>query len=310
MSFMSAALEIQNVSYTYGDRPALQDLSFDVYPGRLFGLLGPNGSGKSTLFRLISTLMPMQAGVVRVFGHDITAAPLAARREMGVLFQSPALDKQLTVAENIACHGRLYGLTKADIAERSADLLNRLGLADRAKDYAGKLSGGMRRKVELAKALLPRPRLLLLDEPSTGLDVTARIDFWRLLHELRQSTGLTVLLTTHLMDEADRCDVLTVLEQGKEIARDTPDALKRRISGDVITLTTADLPRLQQTLKETLGIDTTTVDQTLRFERPDAHQFVPQVVTAAAGQIDSITVTRPSLDDVFVTLTGRRLTGE
>jgi ABC-2 type transport system ATP-binding protein len=254
--------------------------------------------------------MPMQSGSIRVFGHDVAAHPLAARRQMGVLFQSPALDKQLTVAENIAWHGRLYGLSGKEITTRLNDLLTRLGIADRAKEFAGKLSGGMRRKVELAKALLPRPKLLLLDEPSTGLDVAARIDFWQLLHELRQQTGLSILLTTHLMDEADRCDRLTILEQGKAVAQNTPDALKRQISGDIITLTSADPDDLQKALRERLHIDAVRVDQTLRFERAEAHLFVPHVVTALPGLIDSIAVTRPSLDDVFVRLTGRRLDAE
>ena len=301
------ALSIRNVSYHYGQRQALDGVSFDVTPGRIYGLLGPNGSGKSTLFKLLSTIIPVQAGRVSVFGQDLDADPSAVRRTIGVVFQQPALDKQLTVSENLRYHARLYGIGRAEATRDIAALLARFDLADREKELVASLSGGMRRKVELAKAILTKPRLLLLDEPSTGLDVAARIELWRLLTELRSAGEMTVLLTTHLMDEADRCDRLAILDQGKLLADATPDALKGQVGGDVITFSGPQVGLLRQTVEARLGITVQQVEQSLRIERPAAHLFVPHLIEAAPGLIESVTVGRPTLDDVFVRLTGRRL---
>ncbi|MGN6625107.1 MAG: ABC transporter ATP-binding protein, partial [Tepidisphaeraceae bacterium] len=225
----------------------------------------------------------------------------------GVVFQHPALDKQLTVEENLRFHGKLFGLSIRDIKRRTAELLARFNLADRAHELVASLSGGMRRKVELAKAILATPKLLLLDEPSTGLDVAARIELWQLLRELRQAGDLTIVLTTHLMDEADRCDHLAIIDQGNLLVVDTPDALKDALGGDVITFVGRDLPQLQSVIQQKLGLSPQLIEDRLRIERPQAHLFVPQVIEAAPGLIDSISVGRPTLDDVFVHRTGRRL---
>ena len=303
------ALLLENVAFRYGERIALSDVSLRVEPGQVFGLLGPNGSGKSTLFKLLSTILPPQAGQMSIFGLDVSAQAAAVRRFIGVVFQSPALDKQLTVAENIRYHARLYGLDREKTEVDMMALLGRFGLVERKNDFVAKLSGGMRRKVELAKALLAEPKLLILDEPSTGLDLNARIDLWRLLGELRQHRpGLTVLLTTHLMDEADRCDRLAILDSGRVLADSTPDALKDSIGGDVIRFSGPDLPLLQSTVADKLGVASIEIDGKLHIERPSAHLFVPHLIEAAPGLIQSVTVGRPTLDDVFVRLTGRGLT--
>ncbi|MGN6726576.1 MAG: ABC transporter ATP-binding protein, partial [Tepidisphaeraceae bacterium] len=303
----SPALSIRQVAHHYGDRHALNGISFDVARGEIFGLLGPNGSGKSTLFKLLSTLMPLQTGQVTIDGLDLATRAPAIRQAVGVVFQHPALDKQLTVEENLRFHGKLFGLSIRDIKRRTAELLARFNLADRAHELVASLSGGMRRKVELAKAILATPKLLLLDEPSTGLDVAARIELWQLLRELRQAGDLTILLTTHLMDEADRCDHLAIIDQGNLLVVDTPDALKDALGGDVITFVGRDLPQLQSVIQQKLGIVPQLIEDRLRIERPQAHLFVPQLIEAAPGLIDSISVGRPTLDDVFVHRTGRRL---
>jgi ABC-2 type transport system ATP-binding protein len=287
----SPALLVDKITHHYGKRAALLDLSLTVNAGEMFALLGPNGSGKSTLFRLISTLMPIQKGLIRVFGHDAATRQAEVRRRIGVVFQNPALDKQLTVAENLDCHAHLYGLSGALLKQRRNALLERFGVADRAHDLAGQLSGGLRRRVELAKALLPEPKLLILDEPSTGLDVA----------------GLSIVLTTHLMDEAERCSRLSIIDHGKLLATGTPEALAGQVGGDVITFSGAYPEKIATLVEERLQVKVSRVDRALRVEKPQAHLFVPQLIEAVPGMIDSISIGRPTLDDVFVHITGRRL---
>jgi ABC-2 type transport system ATP-binding protein len=301
------ALQIDQLSHRYGEREALATLNLDVAAGDMFGLLGPNGSGKSTLFRLICTIMPLQSGSIRVFGFDVATQQTMVRRQIGVVFQNPALDKQLTVRENLDCHGRLFGLRGAKLSRRIEALTHRLNLTERLSDLVHTLSGGMRRKVELAKALLPEPKLLLLDEPSTGLDVTARLELWSLLQEMRSKQEVSIVLTTHLMDEADRCDRLAILDKGRLLAHNTPDQLKHELGGDVITFTGPQVDQLKSAVEGKLGVSVTRVGRLLRLERPEAHLFIPRLIDAVPGMIDSVSVGRPTLDDVFIRMTGRQL---
>jgi ABC-2 type transport system ATP-binding protein len=297
---------VSNLTFRYGSRTALDDLSLDVAPGEIFGFLGPNGSGKTTLFRILSTLVPAPDKTVRMFGLDVNEDTAEVRRRIGVVFQSPSIDRQLTAAENLRCHGYLYGLSGRDLEDRIAANLARVGLSDRAHDRTGTFSGGMRRRVELAKGLLNHPDVLLLDEPSTGLDPAARIDLWRALADVREA-GVTVLVTTHLMDEGDKCDRLAVMAAGRLLACDAPAALKERIGGDVISVRSSDPVALDRQLRERLGVEAERLDDLLRFERPRGHEFVPRVIEAAPGLVDSISVGKPTLEDVFIRLTGQRL---
>ena len=198
---------------------------FQVAPGEIFALLGPNGGGKSTLFRIVATLLIPSAGTVRVLGHDVRTHSADVRRALGVVFQAPAIDPMLTVGENLQCHGLLYGIRGRELRERASEVLAAVGLQDRAADRAGTLSGGQQRRVELAKALLTRPRALVLDEASTGLDPRARLDLWDQLATLRERHGTTIVLTTHLMDEAARCDRVAILDEGRLIAMGPPAEL-------------------------------------------------------------------------------------
>ena len=299
-------VSVSNLTFRYGQRTALDGLSLDVLPGEIFGFLGPNGSGKTTLFRLLSTLVPAPAGTVRMFGRDLATSTADVRRRIGVVFQSPSIDRQLTAAENLRHHGHLYGLGGRELEDRISANLARVGLIDRRDDRTDTFSGGMRRRVELAKGLLNHPDVLLLDEPSTGLDPAARIDLWRALADVR-AAGVTVLVTTHLMDEADRCTRLAVMAAGKLLACDTSAALKERIGGDVITVKSSDPDGLATVLREQLGVTAERVDDALRFERPRGGEFVPRVIEAAPGLVESIAVGRPTLEDVFIQLTGQRL---
>lgn len=307
-------VDIRNVTHSYGDRTALTNLSLQVYPGEIFGFLGPNGSGKTTLFRILSTLVPPTAGevVYRLADGELSlgsASLFAIRRHLGVVFQSPSLDNQLTAEENLRHHGHLYGLRGQELSSRIAQLLDRVSLADRAHDRVGKFSGGMRRRVEIAKGLLNRPALLLLDEPSTGLDPGARIDLWQYLREI-QREGVTILVTTHLMEEADLCSRLAIMDRGVAKAVGSPGELKSQIGGDVISLQSPDPEAAARLLDQTLSLKAERLEGMLRLEHPDGAHLVPQLVAALPGLVDSVSVGKPTLQDVFIRVTGHRLAAE
>ncbi len=297
-------IEIDSLSHSYGQRPALIDLCLQVRQGEIFGILGPNGSGKTTLFRILSTLIPPTSGSVAILGMDIIQQRDQVRRQLGVVFQSPSLDKQLTAEENLRHHGHLYGLHGSQLNESIHRLLDRLGLSDRRHEKVERFSGGMRRRVELAKGMLTHPRVLLLDEPSTGIDPAARIELWKYLQEIRDNEGVTVLLTTHLMEEAERCVRLAIFDHGRMVACDTPASLKDRIGGDVITLRTDKLEEASRRIMDQFQQSSQIVDGALRLERPKAHEFIPQLIEALPGIVDSVSVGKPTIEDVFVHVTG------
>jgi len=301
-----SAIELTGVGFSYGARRALDGITFAIAAREMFGLLGPNGGGKTTLFKLLATLVPLQSGEVRVLGSDLRGETRALRRRLGVVFQHPSVDGKLTVAENLAHHGRLYGLSGAHLRERVAAMLERVGLAARATDLVETLSGGLRRRVELAKALLHQPELLILDEPSTGLDPAARREFVNYLADLRERDGITVVLTTHHMEEAERCDRIGVLDQGRLVALAAPGELKSRVGGDVVVIHAADPERLRDKVAQRMRVEAVLVDGTLRVERPRGHEFVRDVVETFGAEIESVTFGKPTLEDVFVHLTGRR----
>jgi ABC-2 type transport system ATP-binding protein len=307
---MLVAISIKQVTYRYGERRAVDDLSVDIAPGEVFALLGPNGSGKTTLFRLLSTLIPLSEGEVSILGHDLRRETTAVRRQLGVVFQAPSLDKKLTVAETLTHQGRLYGLSSAELAARKAELLAAVGLADRANDRVETLSGGLRRRVELAKCLLHRPRLLLLDEPSTGLDPAARSDLWQYLRQLRDRDGVTIVLTTHLLDEADRADRIAIMDQGRLAALGAPDELRSSIGGDAITIRTESPADLATAINERHALGARVVEHSVRLEITDGHAWIPKLVEAFGVRIQSITLGKPTLEDVFIARTGHRFFGE
>ena len=234
-----SALEAEGLGFSYGERKALTDVSFSIARGEVFGFLGPNGGGKTTLFRLLSTLIPIQSGRARVLGRDLAGDTIEIRRKMGVVFQHPSVDGKLTVLENLQHHGRLYGISGRRLKERAAAMLESLGLSSRSGDLVEKLSGGMRRRVELAKAMLHQPELLLLDEPSTGLDPMARREFFGHLEQLSGRDSVTIVLTTHHMEEAERCDRIAMLHQGRLVACAAPGELKSQVGGDVVVINAA-----------------------------------------------------------------------
>jgi ABC-2 type transport system ATP-binding protein len=282
----------------------LDNVDFEVSRGEIFGLLGPNGGGKTTLFRILSTLLLPESGTARIFGRDVTREPLEVRRNIGVVFQNQSLDRRLSVEENLGYQGMLYGITGDALKKRIAAAVERTGVADRLKDKVEELSGGLRQRVELAKSLLHQPQLLLLDEPSTGVDPGVRLDFWRYLEAMRSDQGSTVLLTTHLLEEADKCDRLAILDRGHLIALGTPAELKSRIGGDIVSLGSADLDGVAAAVEQQLGVKPQVLDGQVRFEHDQGPEIVAQLMRSLPASVESVSVSRPSLEDVFIRLTG------
>ncbi len=305
----AAPIELDGITHNYGSRLALDKLSFRVREAEIFGLLGPNGSGKTTLFRILSTLMIPTGGAARIQGFDAGREPNRVRQRIGIVFQSRSVDVKLTAAENLKHQGHLYGLRGAHLQQRIAEVLERVGLLDRADDRVESLSGGQQRRVELAKGLIHAPSVLLLDEPSTGLDPGARRDLWQYLRTLRDQQGVTVLVTTHLMEEAEHCDRVAILSKGKLVALGSPAELKAKIGGDVVTFEAAgpeQAAQLAAEIRNRFGAAGTVLGSTVRVERDRGHRFLTEVVEAFPRRVESVSVARPSLEDVFIDCTGHR----
>ncbi|MGB0715553.1 MAG: ABC transporter ATP-binding protein [Phycisphaerae bacterium] len=308
---MTSALAVSGLTRRFGDRTALDDVSIETDAGDLVAFLGPNGSGKTTLFRILATLLEPDSGSATVMGHDISIDRARVRRNLGIVFQKPSIDPFLTVMENMTCQGRLYGLSGHDLNERINRQLARFRLTDRAQDRSGVLSGGLQRRLELAKGLLHDPRVLLLDEPSTGLDPAARMELMDELSALRED-GVACLLTTHLMEEAQRCDRVAVMDHGRLIAFDSPVVLKSQVGGDVIVVEPVGAKRhhatqLAERLSQSSGLEARAADGVVRIECEDAHQRVPMLYESLREDVESIRVGAPTLSDVFFHLTGRPL---
>lgn len=300
-------IAVKDVTYRYGDRTALDGVSFDVASGEAFALLGPNGSGKTTLFRILCTLLAPQRGTASIDGLDVVGDRAAARTRMGVVFQSPSLDIHLTVSENLIHAGHLYGLRGATLKTRVADALNGVNLSNRANDRVKTLSGGLQRRVELAKCLLHQPKLLILDEPSTGLDPRARDEFWALLNQARAERSTTIIVTTHLLDEADACDRVAIFDRGKLVACDSSDELKHRIGGDCLTVATSDAVAFTNEIATRFAdIVCTTVNGAIRIESENAAGLATKLLREFGDRIQSVTIGRPTLHDVFIHETGHR----
>lgn len=302
------AIVARDLVKSFGNRRALDGVSLEVRRGELFCLLGPNGGGKSTLFRILATLLLPDAGTASVAGHDVVAEASSVRAHLGVVFQSPSLDGKLTILENLRCGGALYGLRGAALETRIREAAAALNLTDRLGDPVETLSGGLQRRAEIAKCLLIRPEVLLLDEPSTGLDPGARIDLWAALEKLRSEHGVTALCTTHLMEEAARADRVGIVSDGKVVAVGTPRELTGALGGDVVSLgiapeTGADA--LARRITESTGVPASILEGEIRLESGDAYALAAKISGEFPGEITSLRIARPTLEDVFIARTGR-----
>ncbi|MBI5217150.1 MAG: ABC transporter ATP-binding protein [Ignavibacteriae bacterium] len=310
---MNPVVDIKNLSHSYPPtrkqlepRQALKNVSLQIHKAEIFCLLGPNGSGKSTLFKILSTLITPGEGSVNILNYDLATQPDDVRKQIGVVFQHPSLDIKLTARENLLHQGHLYGLRGAELRNRISEMLCRVGLTERTNDLVEHLSGGNQRRVELAKGLLHYPKLMFLDEPSTGVDPGARRDFMNYLKELRDKNEITIILTTHILEEADACDRIAILDNGNLVALGTPQELKHEIGGDVITLTSTNSTTLSEEIKNRFGDSSTVIDNVVHIERRNGSEFIPDLVHAFPDLIESVTLKKPSLEDVFIHKTGHR----
>ncbi|MCF7805865.1 MAG: ABC transporter ATP-binding protein [Candidatus Marinimicrobia bacterium] len=299
-------IRVSHVTHRYDTLTALDDVSFTVDKGEIYGLLGPNGGGKSTLFKILSTNMLPSSGELSMAGIDLKEEPDAARSRFAVIFQHPSLDDKLSVYENLRHHGWCHGLSGEKLKEQIRRLLEQLGLSDRNGDRVEDLSGGMRRKTEIAKGLLTKPQIIFMDEPSTGLDPGARRNLWDIIKKLNQEQGITFVVTTHLMDEAEHCDSIGILDRGEIVVRGKPEPLKAEIGSELVEIQTDQSESVRDVLHSEYDIDSDSVDGTILFERADGHSLIPELMEKLSGKIQGIAVRQPTLDDVFLHFTGHR----
>lgn len=300
------AIDVRQLTHAYGTRTALNETDLRVQRGEIFAVLGPNGSGKTTLFRILSTLLPPQAGKVRVLGHDVGRDAPKVRKLIGVGFQATSLDKKLTVDENLAQQAYLYGIHGRQLRDRRSEVLQRLGITDRRSDFVETLSGGLKRRVDLAKSLLHQPTILLLDEPSTGLDPGARSDLWRYLRGLRETHGMTLMVTTHLLEEADRADRIMIMNEGQVVATGEPGKLRESIGEHSITVESDFPEKLCEQLNRLWNCQATLVGRDVRFPSSDRTNQLPRLIEEFPDLVKSVKLGRPTLEDVFIEKTGHR----
>jgi ABC-2 type transport system ATP-binding protein len=301
------AIEVRGLRKSYKNVEAVKGIDLDVYAGETFGFLGPNGAGKSTTIKILCTLADASAGTAKVAGFDVATERDAVRRSIGLVFQEPTLDGYLSAEQNLRFHGELYGVERISAAARRTEVLEMVGLAERRHDLVQTFSGGMRRRLEIARGLLHSPRVLFLDEPTIGLDPQTRASIWTYLGELHKREEITVFVTTHYMDEAETCDRIAIVDQGRIVALDTPARLKAAVGKDRVSISTADDAAAIVALKQHFGLDAQMVEGLVTFAVAEGAAFVPQLFERLGLPITSVTVSRPTLDDVFLNFTGASL---
>jgi ABC-2 type transport system ATP-binding protein len=305
------AIGVQGLTKTYGRGEhaveAVRGIDLQVEPGQTYGFLGPNGAGKSTTIEMLCTIRNPTGGSARVAGYDVVSQRDEVRRRIGLVFQQQTLDQQLTAVQNLRFHADLYGLARADADRRIDEVLDMVALSDRRGDEVQKFSGGMKRRLEIARGLVHAPQVLFLDEPTIGLDPQTRRAIWDYLHDLRRRTEITVFVTTHYMDEAEHCDRIAIMDHGRIVVEDTPEALKSSVGTDRIALRTDDDELTISRLRERLGVEAAMHEGQVTLAVAEGAQVVPRLFTELDVVIQSVTVTRPSLDDVFMTYTGRTI---
>jgi ABC-2 type transport system ATP-binding protein len=300
-------IEVKNLLRKYGKLVAVDKISFNVTEGEIFGFLGPNGAGKTTTISMLCTLLKPTGGEAVLCGHNVFTQRNQVRRCIGLVFQDPTLDDYLTAEQNLRFHAYAYNLPRELREKRITEVLDLVDLLDRRKSRVRTFSGGMKRRLEIARGLLHSPKVLFLDEPTLGLDPQTRRHIWDFILQLRQQQKLTIFLTTHYMDEAENCDRISVIDQGHIIALDTPEKLKDSLGGDVVTLTAEDNLKAANELKEKFDVFPEIQNGHVRFNVPHGEMFLPKFMQNFKSSLISIGINRPTLDDVFLKLTGRAI---
>jgi ABC-2 type transport system ATP-binding protein len=301
---MNIAVEVRGLRKNYGEVEAVKGVAFEVAPGEVFGFLGPNGAGKTTTISMLCTLVTPTGGTARVAGYDVVKQRDEVRRNIGLVFQDPTLDGYLTAEQNLRFHAELYGVPKEVLGDRMRQVLEMVGLWDRKDSKVMTFSGGMKRRLEIARGLLHSPRVLFLDEPTVGLDPQTRSAIWGYINKLRHSEDITIFMTTHYMDEAEYCDRIAIIDHGEVVVIDSPEALKASVGKDRVQIQTGDDERAIGLLKERFGVDAAVREGQVTFAVASGEEFVPRLFAGLGVPIRSVSVSRPSLDDVFMSYTG------
>jgi len=307
---LSTIIEVNELAKDYNGHSAVKGISFAVERGEIFGFLGPNGAGKTTTINMLCTLLRPTSGSATVDGYDIIKNRLAVRQSIGLVFQDPSLDERLTALENLKFHGMIYGIRRAERARRIEEVLELVELSDRRHDMVRTFSGGMKRRLEIARGLMHRPRVLFLDEPTLGLDPQTRHRIWDYINRLRVDEGLTIFLTTHYMDEAEHCARIAIIDNGDLIAIDTPEKLKEQVGGDVVVLVTDDNARAATEIQEKFGVAAKEVNGELSLQVDAGEHFMPALIKGLESGVTSMSLRKPTLEDVFLNLTGRKIREE
>jgi len=301
---MNPAIDVDGLRKSFGDFEAVKGVSFEVAAGEVFGFLGPNGAGKTTTINMLCTLAKPTSGVARVAGHDVVTERDDVRRNIGLVFQDPTLDGYLTAAQNLRLHAELYGVPSDLVAPRMRQMLEMVGLWDRRDAVVRTFSGGMRRRLEIARGLMHSPRVLFLDEPTIGLDPQTRASIWSYIRTLREREEITIFMTTHYMDEAEFCDRIAIMDSGEIVALDTPVALKAAVGADRVRIRTDDDEAAIAALAERFAVDAAVSEGAVAFLVPSGGEFVPRLFAELGVPIRAVEVARPTLDDVFMSYTG------
>ncbi|MBO3747894.1 ATP-binding cassette domain-containing protein [Streptosporangiaceae bacterium NEAU-GS5] len=298
------AIEVKGLSKTYGKVEAVKGVAFEVNPGEVFGFLGPNGAGKTTTISMLCTLVNPTGGAATVAGYDVVTERDQVRRNIGLVFQDPTLDGYLTAEQNLRFHAELYGVPKEVVDERMRQVLEMVALWDRKDGKVNTFSGGMKRRLEIARGLLHSPRVLFLDEPTVGLDPQTRSAIWGYINKLRDTEDITIFMTTHYMDEAEYCDRIAIIDHGEIVVIDSPEALKASIGKDRVQIVTGDDERAIAELRDRFGIEAAVREGQVTFGVEGGESFVPRLFGELGVPIKAVSVARPSLDDVFMNYTG------
>jgi ABC-2 type transport system ATP-binding protein len=298
------AIVVRELRKTFGEVEAVRGVDFEVATGEVFGFLGPNGAGKTTTINMLCTLLKPTAGVATVAGHNVVTERDDVRRNIGLVFQDPTLDNYLTAVQNLRLHAELYGLQRDVVAPRMQQVLEMVGLWERRSVPVGTFSGGMRRRLEIARGMMHSPRVLFLDEPTIGLDPQTRRSIWTYIAELKEREEITIFMTTHYMDEAEWCNRIAIMDHGEIVALDAPDELKAGVGKDRVTIQTEDDRAAIAALKERFDIEAGMAEGHVTFGVPGGEQFVPRLFAELGVPIQGVSVSRPTLDDVFMSFTG------